>query len=72
VLRDWLHNYTVRLGRPEDVARVTVFLASPLSSYITGANYRVDGGSTAASTKGVSVVEGVSQVMLGWKTRIVR
>jgi NAD(P)-dependent dehydrogenase (short-subunit alcohol dehydrogenase family) len=48
VLRDWLHNYTGRLGHPEDVARVTVFLASPLSSYVTAANYRVDGGSTAA------------------------
>jgi 3-oxoacyl-[acyl-carrier protein] reductase len=48
VLRDWLHNYTGRLGRPEDVANVALFLASPLSSYVTGANYRVDGGSTAA------------------------
>jgi NAD(P)-dependent dehydrogenase (short-subunit alcohol dehydrogenase family) len=48
VLRDWLHNYTGRLGRPEDVAHVALFLASPLSSYVTGANYRVDGGSTAA------------------------
>lgn len=32
------------IGRPEDVGRVVALLASPLSSYITGANYRVDGG----------------------------
>jgi 3-oxoacyl-[acyl-carrier protein] reductase len=32
------------LGRPEDIGRVVAFLASPLSGYITGANYRVDGG----------------------------
>ena len=32
------------LGHPEDIGRVVALLASPLSSYITGANYRVDGG----------------------------
>lgn len=31
-------------GRPEDIARMVALLASPLSSYMTGANYRVDGG----------------------------
>jgi NAD(P)-dependent dehydrogenase (short-subunit alcohol dehydrogenase family) len=31
-------------GQPEDIARVVALLASPLSSYTTGANYRVDGG----------------------------
>jgi 3-oxoacyl-[acyl-carrier protein] reductase len=31
-------------GRPEDIGRVVAQLASPLSSYTTGANYRVDGG----------------------------
>lgn len=48
VLRDWLHNYTGRLGRPEDVAAIVCLLASPRAGYVTGANYRVDGGSTAA------------------------
>ncbi len=33
-----------QLGRPEDIGRVVAMLASPLSSYITGANYRIDGG----------------------------
>ncbi len=31
-------------GQPEDIGRVVALLASPLSGYITGANYRVDGG----------------------------
>ena len=33
-----------RSGKPEEVAAVTVFLCSELSSFVTGANYRVDGG----------------------------
>ena len=33
-----------RLGTPEDLAVITCMLASPLSGYVTGANYRVDGG----------------------------
>jgi NAD(P)-dependent dehydrogenase (short-subunit alcohol dehydrogenase family) len=33
-----------RLGSPEDLALVTCMLASPLSGFVTGANYRVDGG----------------------------
>jgi len=35
-----------RIGEPEDVARVAVFLASDLSDYITGASIFVDGGMT--------------------------
>jgi len=31
-------------GRPEDIGRMVTLLASPLSGYMTGANYRVDGG----------------------------
>jgi NAD(P)-dependent dehydrogenase (short-subunit alcohol dehydrogenase family) len=33
-----------RLGTDEDIALVVCLLASPRSGYITGANYRVDGG----------------------------
>lgn len=33
-----------RLGKPEELAMVACMLASPRSGFITGANYRVDGG----------------------------
>lgn len=33
-----------RLGRPQDVARLAAYLASPLGAFITGATYVVDGG----------------------------
>lgn len=33
-----------KLGRPEDIGRMVALLASPLSGYMTGSNYRVDGG----------------------------
>ena len=33
-----------RMGEPEDVARVVVFLASPASDYVTGQAINVDGG----------------------------
>jgi len=33
-----------RLGTPEDVAKVCLFLASDLSSYITGETIHVNGG----------------------------
>jgi meso-butanediol dehydrogenase/(S,S)-butanediol dehydrogenase/diacetyl reductase len=37
-----------RIGEPEDVAKVALFLASDDSGYITGADIAVDGGGTAA------------------------
>ncbi len=33
-----------RVGKPEEVAEVALFLASEASSYVTGSTYYVDGG----------------------------
>ncbi len=37
-----------RAGRPAETAGIVVFLASEQASFITGSNYRVDGGSVAS------------------------
>jgi NAD(P)-dependent dehydrogenase (short-subunit alcohol dehydrogenase family) len=33
-----------RYGRPEDIGALIAYLASPLSSFVNGADYRIDGG----------------------------
>jgi 3-oxoacyl-[acyl-carrier protein] reductase len=37
-----------RLGGPEEIAALIIFLASNRASYITGTTIQVDGGSTRA------------------------
>lgn len=37
-----------RVGQPEDIARVALFVASPDAGYLTGAIIPVDGGTTAS------------------------
>lgn len=36
-----------RLGHPEEIADVILFMSSPLASYVTGATWTVDGGASA-------------------------
>ena len=45
---DWLRNIPLgRLGVGEDIAEVVTLLATDRASFITGANFHVDGGMTA-------------------------
>ena len=45
-----------RIGQPEDVAEVALFLAGDESRFVTGSAYRVDGGWTAGMTKAIALV----------------
>jgi 3-oxoacyl-[acyl-carrier protein] reductase len=49
MLREFRPNILLgRAGRPQETAGICVFLASEQASFITGSNYRVDGGSVAS------------------------
>ena len=43
---DLLHHPSRRVGEPEDIARVALFLAAPDNNFINGADIVVDGGAT--------------------------
>ncbi len=45
-----------RIGVPEDIARVALFLAGDESGFVTGAAYNADGGWTAGLAKAVALV----------------
>ena len=45
-----------RIGQPEEVAEVAVFLASDESRFVTGAALNVDGGWTSGMTKAIALV----------------
>lgn len=45
---EYLHNIPMsRAGEPEEIAKVMLFLASDLASFVTGQNLCVDGGASA-------------------------
>jgi NAD(P)-dependent dehydrogenase (short-subunit alcohol dehydrogenase family) len=46
-LENWLRNYPLGAGQPEDVANACVFLLSDAAKWITGTNLIVDGGRCA-------------------------
>jgi NAD(P)-dependent dehydrogenase (short-subunit alcohol dehydrogenase family) len=51
-----------RMGRPDDVARLAVYLAGDHSTYLTGAVVPVDGGTTAGSPPSAAMAERLRQM----------
>ena len=45
-LKNVLQQTVSRLGQPRDIAAAVCFLASPLSDFMTGTTFRIDGGAT--------------------------
>ncbi len=46
-----------RIGTPDDVANLVVFLASPLASYITGQSVVIDGGSVLPNPQADAILQ---------------
>jgi 3-oxoacyl-[acyl-carrier protein] reductase len=46
VLKNVVQQTVNRLGQPKDIAAAVCFIASPLSDFMTGTTFRVDGGAT--------------------------
>ncbi len=48
-LKDWGMMHPLgRVAKPDEVAEVITFLAGPRASFVTGGEYKVDGGMLAA------------------------
>jgi NAD(P)-dependent dehydrogenase (short-subunit alcohol dehydrogenase family) len=45
-LKNVLLQTVARLGQPKDIAAAVCFIASPLSDFMTGTTFRIDGGAT--------------------------
>jgi 3-oxoacyl-[acyl-carrier protein] reductase len=45
-LKNLLQQTVARLGQPQDIAAAVCFIASPLSDFMTGTTFRIDGGAT--------------------------
>jgi NAD(P)-dependent dehydrogenase (short-subunit alcohol dehydrogenase family) len=46
-LKNVVHQTVDRLGQPKDIAAAVCTLASPLSDFLTGTTFRIDGGATS-------------------------
>ena len=44
VLKEFVPQTVSRMGQPEDVGAIVLYLASPIADFVNGANWRVDGG----------------------------
>jgi 3-oxoacyl-[acyl-carrier protein] reductase len=45
-LKNVLQQTVARVGQPRDIAAAVCFIASPLSDFMTGTTFRIDGGAT--------------------------